>query len=77
MTTGRINQVTTFQSAFAAITYSRVTSTRFRDAEFIITFRVKDPSQLDGSDQEYYYVAPLNVEPANGITSFPILARPK
>jgi hypothetical protein len=40
MTTGRINQVTTFQSAFAAIVYSRVTSTRFRDAEFIITFHV-------------------------------------
>jgi hypothetical protein len=40
MTTGRINQVTTFQSAFAAIIYSRVTSTRFRDAEFVITFRV-------------------------------------
>ena len=52
MTTGRINQVTTFRSAFAAIIYSRVTSTRFRDAEFIITFRVKDPSQLDGRDQE-------------------------
>src|ERR1700761_6997846 len=44
MTTGRINQVTTFRSAFAAIVYSRVTSTRFRDAEFIITFRVQDPS---------------------------------
>ena len=48
MTTGRINQVTTFQSAFAAIIYSHVTSTRFRDVEFIITFRIKDPLQLNG-----------------------------
>ena len=48
MTTGRINQVTTFQSAFAATIYSRVTSTRFRGAEFIITFHVWDPSQLNG-----------------------------
>jgi len=45
MTTGRINQVTTFRSAFAAIIYSRVTSTRFHDVEFII-FSYQDPSQL-------------------------------
>ena len=49
MTTGRINQVTTFQSAFAAIAYSRVTSTRFRDEEFVITLCVSDSSQLNGS----------------------------
>src|ERR1700684_2288992 len=36
MTTGRINQVTTFRSAFTAIVYSRATSARFRDVEFII-----------------------------------------
>jgi hypothetical protein len=51
-----------------------VTSTRFRDAEFIITFRVQDPSQLERSGPS---LASSNVEPANGITSFPILARPK
>jgi hypothetical protein len=48
MTTGRINQVTTFRPAFAAIVYSRVISTRFRDVEFVIPlwyFRL-DPSQL-------------------------------
>jgi len=48
MTTGRINQVTTFRPAFAAIVYSRVMSTRFRDVEFVIPlwYFHQDPSQL-------------------------------
>jgi len=78
MTTGRINQVTTFQSAFAAIIYSRVTNTRFRDVEFIfhpLWLKIHRSSMDRG--QEYYYVTSSNIEPANDITSFPILARPK
>jgi hypothetical protein len=73
MTTGRINQVTTFRTAFAATIYSRVTSTRFRDVEFIITFCVLRSTAA----QRIGAMAPLDVEPANGIVSFPILARPK
>ena len=38
MTTGRINQVTTFRSTFVAIIYLCVTSTHFRDEEFVISF---------------------------------------
>ena len=40
MTTGRINQVTTFRSAFAAIIYLCVTSTHFYDVEFVISLCV-------------------------------------
>jgi hypothetical protein len=83
MTTGRINQVTTFQSAFAAIVYSRVTSTRFRDAEFIITFLCVLKIHCSSTDdmgpraRSLTTWASSNVEPANGIASFPILAHPK
>ena len=83
MTTGRINQVTTFRSAFAAIIYSRATNARFRDAEFIITFCVEihpgstqtfcSPS-LHVRGEGYYHGL---IEPADGITSFPILTHLK
>jgi len=75
MTTGRINQVTTFRSAFAAIAYSRATSAHFRDVEFIIPFCVEIHRSSIG-DTFPQGVLGL-IEPANGITSFPILARPK
>ena len=76
MTTGRINQVTTFRSAFAAIVYSRATSARFRDVEFIIPFPCQDPPQLNR--HLFLLVGVLGiVKPANGIPSFPILARPR
>ena len=78
MTTGRINQVTTFRTAFAATIYSRVTSTRFRDVEFIITFRVLRSTAAQRIEAKSATTwPPLDVEPANGIVSFPILARPK
>jgi hypothetical protein len=74
MTTGRINQVTTFRSAFAAIIYSRATSARFRDVEFVIPFHVQGSI---AAQQTPFPNGVGVVEPANGITSFPILARPK
>jgi len=64
MTTGRINQVTTFRPAFAAIVYSRVMSTRFRDVEFVILHQ--DPSQLKtGFPLSESYVPPLNPQMAS------------
>lgn len=74
MTTGRINQVTTFRSRFRGPSTTRVQQiTRFRDAEFIISFHIlKDPPQLKGAFLLGKSTS-LLLEPANGITSFPIL----
>jgi hypothetical protein len=78
MTTGRINQVTTFQSAFAAIIYSRVTNTRFQRYGVHYHFPCfKIHRSSTNRDQECFYMASSNVEPTNGITSFPILTCPK
>jgi len=81
MTTGRINQVTTFLSAFAAIIYSCATSAHFRDVEFIIPFHVKIHRSSTDTFPCHPKVNEVEVhgliEPANGITSFPILARPR
>ena len=67
MTTGRINQVTTFQSAFAAIIYLHVTSTHFHDVEFIISLFLGDPSQLKGAflPNVREYTATLNPQMAS------------
>ncbi len=76
MTTGRINQVTTFRSAFAAINYSHVTSTCFRDVEFVISLCVGDPLQLKGAFLPIRE-STSHLEPTNGIALFPILTRLK
>jgi len=47
MTTGRINQVTTFRSAFTGVIYSRASIARFRNSEFIHP-TVKDPFVAQG-----------------------------
>jgi hypothetical protein len=75
MTTGRINQVTTFRSASAAIIYLRATSARFRDVEFIIPFCVEIHRSSIEDTFPRGVLGPI--EPTNGITLFPILARPK
>ena len=73
MTTGRINQVTTFRSAFAAIDYSRATthSLSWWGVRHSLS-HIKDPPQLKGCfPLRWEYKPSLN--PQNGITSFPIL----
>src|ERR1700679_619806 len=67
MTTGRINQVTTFRSAFAAIMYSRAPSAHFRDVEFIVHFSMSRSTAAQQTPfplGEYLGI----IEPANGIT---------
>jgi hypothetical protein len=77
MTTGRINQVTTFRSAFAVIIYLHVTSTHFHDEEFVISLCVGDPLQLKGAFLPDKRESTGHLEPTNGITLYPILAHLK
>jgi hypothetical protein len=56
-----------------------VPSTCFRDAEFIIPFCILRSIAAQPIKHELGHTTQprLNIEPANGITSFPILAHPK
>jgi len=78
MTTGRINQVTTFRPAFAAIVYSRVIEhslSRCGVRHSLMVFSSRSIAAQDGLFLSVRVTHPL--EPTNGITSFPILAHLK